>query len=71
MEWNETEGYITRVYSGLSKCFSGILQFDISSNGLLAAGDDHLIKVWNADNDQILTVIDAGGDLTVCIEFWL
>ncbi|XP_031129869.1 protein TOPLESS-like isoform X2 [Ipomoea triloba] len=71
VEWNETEGYITRVYSGLSKCFSGILQFDISSNGLLAAGDDHLIKVWNADNDQILTVIDAGGDLTgsPCIRF--
>ncbi|KAK4415399.1 Topless-related protein 1 [Sesamum alatum] len=63
VEWNETEGFIIRNYHGLSKCSSAMVQFDTSSNRFLAAGDEHLIKIWDVDNAEILAVIDADGGL--------
>lgn len=42
------------------------MQFDSSNNRFLVAGDDHLIKVWDIDDTELLTTIDADGDLPVC-----
>lgn len=66
LEWEESEGYVKRSYKGLGKCSSGVVQFDSSKNQFLVAGDDHLIKVWDMDNTELLTTIDADGDLPVC-----
>ncbi|XP_055820274.1 protein TPR3-like isoform X2 [Solanum dulcamara] len=63
VEWNENEGFIERNYLGLGRCSSGVVEFDISSNNYVAAGDSHVIKVWNVNDVQLLTVVDAGGDL--------
>ncbi|KAI3467994.1 hypothetical protein Pfo_024657 [Paulownia fortunei] len=63
VEWNESEGLIIRNYHGLSKCSSAMVQFDTSTNRFLAAGDEHLIKIWDMDNAEILAVIGADGDL--------
>nr|XP_027083282.1 topless-related protein 1-like [Coffea arabica]XP_027083283.1 topless-related protein 1-like [Coffea arabica] len=63
VEWNETEGYITRFYHGLSKPSAGVVQFSTSRNQFLVAGDEHLIKVWDMDNAQVLNVVDADGGL--------
>jgi len=66
LEWEESEGYVKRSYKGLGKCSSGVVQFDSSKNQFLVAGDDHLIKVWDMDNTERLTTIDADGDLPAC-----
>lgn len=66
VEWNENQGSIERNYLGLDRCSSGVVEFDISINRYLAAGDAHVIKVWNVNDPQLLTVVDAGGDLPVC-----
>ncbi|XP_060208854.1 topless-related protein 1-like isoform X2 [Lycium barbarum] len=63
VEWDETEGYIARTYLGLSRFSLGVVQFDISSNKYVAAGDSHVIKVWNVNDPQLLTAVDIGGDL--------
>ncbi|XP_052209543.1 protein TOPLESS-like [Diospyros lotus] len=63
VEWDESEGYLKRNYQELSKCSSNVVQFDTSNNQFLIAGDDHLIKVWDIDHAELLTVIDADGDL--------
>ncbi|KAJ8534956.1 hypothetical protein K7X08_016684 [Anisodus acutangulus] len=63
VEWDETEGFIARTYLGLGTCSSGVVRFDISSNKYVAAGDFHVIKVWNVNDPQPLTVVNAGGDL--------
>ena len=42
------------------------MQFDSSKNRFLFAGDDHLIKVWDMNHSELLTTIDADGDLPVC-----
>ncbi|XP_058203321.1 protein TPR3-like isoform X3 [Rhododendron vialii] len=63
LEWEESEGYVKRSYKGLGKCSSDVVQFDSSNNRFLVAGDDHLIKVWDIDNTELLTTIDADGDL--------
>ncbi|KAF5936255.1 hypothetical protein HYC85_027384 [Camellia sinensis] len=57
------EGYVKRSYQGLGKCSSGVVHFDTSKNRFLVAGDDHLIKVWDIDHAELVTVIDADGDL--------
>ncbi|XAR71008.1 hypothetical protein NMG60_11028077 [Bertholletia excelsa] len=62
-EWNESEGYVKRSYQGLGKCSSGVMKLDTSQNQFLVAGDDHLVKVWDMDYTQLLTTIDADGDL--------
>ncbi|KAM7490054.1 hypothetical protein LguiA_032975 [Lonicera macranthoides] len=63
VEWNESEGYVLRTYLGLSKCSSGVVQFGTSKNRFLAAGDEHLIKVWDFDSVELLATIDADGEL--------
>ncbi|MCD9639571.1 WD domain protein [Datura stramonium] len=63
VEWNETKGYVERSYLGLDRCSSGVVQFDISCNKYVAAGDSHVIKVWNVNDAQLLTVVRAGEDL--------
>ncbi|GFZ08333.1 transducin family protein [Actinidia rufa] len=63
VEWDESEGCIKRSYKGLGKCSSGIVQFDSSKNRFLFAGDDHLIKVWDMNHSELLTTMDADGDL--------
>ncbi|XP_059644431.1 protein TPR3-like isoform X2 [Cornus florida] len=63
VEWDESEGYVKRTYRGLCNCSSEVVQFDTSKNQFLAAGDDHLIKIWDIDNEELLTTIDAEGDL--------
>lgn len=71
VEWNETEGSLKRIYHGLRKPSIGILQFDTAKNQFLAVGDDHLIKLWDMDNVELLTTIDADGDLPAspCVRF--
>lgn len=70
VEWNGTEGSLKRIYQGLQKPSTGVLQFDTAKNQFLAVGDDHLIKIWDMDNLELLTTIDADGDLPVSWCFW-
>ncbi|KAL8501759.1 hypothetical protein ACS0TY_021034 [Phlomoides rotata] len=63
VEWSESEGFILRTYSGLSKYSSGMVRFDTAINRYLAAGDDHAVKIWDMDNTEILAVVDADGGL--------
>ncbi|XP_028069728.1 topless-related protein 2-like isoform X6 [Camellia sinensis] len=63
VEWNESEGAIKRTYSGFRKKSVGVEQFDTTQNHFLAVGEDHQIKFWNMDNNDILTSMDAEGGL--------
>lgn len=58
-------------YQGLSKCSSDVVQFDTCFNQFLAAGDEHLIKIWDMDCSEILAVIDADGGLLVGFLYYL
>ncbi|KAG6388102.1 hypothetical protein SASPL_153300 [Salvia splendens] len=63
VEWNENEGNIVRNYQLLSKRSSAVVQFNTCLNRFLAAGDEHVIKIWDMDCDELLAVIDADGGL--------
>ncbi|XAR50515.1 hypothetical protein NMG60_11004859 [Bertholletia excelsa] len=66
VEWNESEGAVKRTYQGFRKRSSAVdrvVQFDTTKNRFLAAGYDFSIKVWDMDNVQLLTSIDADGNL--------
>ncbi|KAA8536804.1 hypothetical protein F0562_029282 [Nyssa sinensis] len=63
VEWNEREGTIERTYTGFRKKSAGVVQFDTTQNGILAAGEDNQIKFWDMDNLNILTSTDAEGGL--------
>lgn len=65
VEWNENEGSIVRNYQSLSKRSSTVVQFNTCLDRFLAAGDEHLIKIWDMDSDEVLAVIDADGGLQV------
>ena len=65
VEWNEAEGSLKKIYQGLRKPSIGVLQFVTANNQFLVVGDDHLIKIWDMDNHELLTTIDADGDLPV------
>lgn len=65
IEWNENEGTAERVYQGLVKCLSSVVQFTTIKNQILAAADNHAIKFWDMDNEELLTTIDADGGLPV------
>ncbi|KAL6296689.1 hypothetical protein ACE6H2_004831 [Prunus campanulata] len=71
VEWNENEGVIKRNYVGFQKHSLGVVQFDTTKNKFLAVGDDYAIKVWDMDNTNLLTNIDAEGGLPAspCIRF--
>ncbi|KAK3427749.1 hypothetical protein EUGRSUZ_F03923 [Eucalyptus grandis] len=64
VEWNESEGAVKRTYQGFRKRSFGVIQFDTTRNRYLAAGDDFSIKVWDMDNVNLLTTLDADGGLT-------
>ncbi|OMO61635.1 hypothetical protein CCACVL1_23364 [Corchorus capsularis] len=61
VEWDESEGITKRTYQGLSKNSSGVVHFGPMKGKFLAAADDHVIKIWDMDNVELLTTIDAGG----------
>ncbi|OAY69349.1 Protein TOPLESS [Ananas comosus] len=63
VEWNESEGAVKRTYHGFRKRSLGVVQFDTTKNRFLAAGDEFLIKLWDMDNTNLLTTIDADGGL--------
>lgn len=71
VEWNESEGNVKRTYHGLGKRSAGVVQFDTTRNRFLAAGDEFAIKIWDVDNINLLTSIDADGGLPTspCIRF--
>ncbi|CAL5375594.1 unnamed protein product [Camellia sinensis] len=63
VEWNESEGAVKRTYQGFRKRSLGVVQFDTTKNRYLAAGDEFSIKFWDMDNVQLLTSIEAEGNL--------
>ncbi|KAI3973941.1 hypothetical protein MKX01_030517 [Papaver californicum] len=63
VEWNESEGAVKRTYIGFRKRSTGVVQFDTTKNRFLAVGDEFLIKIWDMDNQNILTTIEADGGL--------
>lgn len=65
MEWNNTEGGVKRKYDGLGKRSVGVVQFDTTMNRFLAAGDEFVIKIWDMNDTNLLTTIDAEGGLSV------
>lgn len=69
VEWNESEGAVKRTYQGFRKRSLGVVQFDTTKNRFLAAGDDFSIKFWDMDNVQLLTSIEADGNLPVSLFF--
>ncbi|GLT27833.1 hypothetical protein SLA2020_028040 [Shorea laevis] len=71
VEWNESEGTVKRTYLGLGRRSVGVVQFDTTKNRFLAAGDEFAIKVWDMDDVNLLTSIDADGGLPAspCIRF--
>ncbi|XP_056162480.1 topless-related protein 4-like isoform X13 [Syzygium oleosum] len=71
VEWNESEGAVNRTYHGLGKRSGGVVQFDTTKNGFLAAGDEFMVKFWHMDNNNLLTSTDAEGGLPAfpCIRF--
>lgn len=38
------------------------MQFDIMKNQFLAAGDEHVIKIWDMDKVDLFSTIDAAED---------
>ncbi|KAL3528878.1 hypothetical protein ACH5RR_008200 [Cinchona calisaya] len=71
VEWNESEGAVKRSYHGLGKRSVGVVQFDTTKNRFLAAGDEFVIKIWDMNDTNLLTTIDAEGGLSAspCIRF--
>jgi len=65
VEWDDSEGAIKRTYLGLQKSSSRVVQFDIMKNQVLAAGDEHVIKIWDMNKIELFTTIDAEGGLPV------
>ncbi|XP_021275783.1 topless-related protein 1-like isoform X1 [Herrania umbratica] len=66
VEWNEIQGSVKRTYQGFHKQSLGSVQFDISKNRYLAAGDDYSIKFWDMDHCMLLATVDAEGGLPAC-----
>ncbi|KAH8482795.1 hypothetical protein H0E87_030034 [Populus deltoides] len=71
VEWDDSEGAIKRTYLGLQKNSSRVVQFDIMKNQVLAAGDEHVIKIWDMNKIELFTTIDAEGGLPAnpCVRF--
>lgn len=63
VEWNESEGAVKRTYQGFRKRSAGVVQFDTTKNRYLAAGDEFVIKIWDMDNVNLLTTMEAEGGL--------
>ncbi|WCJ30342.1 Protein TOPLESS [Euphorbia peplus] len=63
VEWNESEGAINRTFDGLQKNSLAVVKFDIMKNQFLAAGDEHVIKIWDMDQVALFKTVDAEGGL--------
>ncbi|KAJ0264269.1 Topless-related protein 2 [Hirschfeldia incana] len=63
VEWNESEGALKRTYVGFRKKSSGVVQFDTTRNRFLAVGEDNQVKIWDMDNTNMLTTVEAEGGL--------
>ncbi|KAL1165208.1 hypothetical protein V6Z11_A06G116200 [Gossypium hirsutum] len=57
---NKSEGDAKRTYQGLCENSSAVVQFSPIKEKFLAAADDHVIKIWDMDKVEQLTIIDAG-----------
>ncbi|XP_048133044.1 protein TPR3-like [Rhodamnia argentea] len=71
VEWNDREVAVKRTYHGLGKRPGGVVQFDTTKNRFLAAGEEFMVKFWDMDNEDILTITNAEGGLPAspCIRF--
>ncbi|XP_048134058.1 topless-related protein 4-like [Rhodamnia argentea] len=71
VEWNQLGGAVKRTYHGLGKRPGGVVRFDTTKNRFLAAGEEFMVKFWDMDNEDILTITDALGGLPAspCIRF--
>lgn len=65
------DGVVKRTYQGLRKHSLGVVQFDTTKNKFLVVGDDFSIKCWDMDSVNLLTSIDADGDLPVSLHWIL
>ncbi|KAH7839761.1 hypothetical protein Vadar_008410 [Vaccinium darrowii] len=68
------ENGLGRSYNGLQTPSSGNVQFDTTKNRFLAAGDNHVIKFWEMDSDNILInykyLMSTDGHLFYNFNFW-
>ncbi|KAG4995185.1 hypothetical protein JHK82_031916 [Glycine max] len=60
---------IKRTCNGFRNKSTGVVQFDITQNQFLAAGEDGQVKFWDMDNINLLTSTDAEGGLQVELTF--
>ncbi|KAL5701345.1 Protein tpr3 [Ranunculus cassubicifolius] len=67
VEWNESEGAVKRTFLGFRKRSVGVVQFDTTKNRFLAVGDEFVVKIWDMDNPNVLTTIEADGGLSVSV----
>ncbi|GAB4836826.1 hypothetical protein Ancab_001741 [Ancistrocladus abbreviatus] len=70
-EWNEVDGGLRRTYQGMHTNVTNAVHFDLSKNRYLVTGDNHHIKYWDVDDENILLITDAEGGLPAnpCIRF--
>nr|GMC68844.1 topless-related protein 4 isoform X1 [Ipomoea batatas] len=70
-EWNDKKGIVKCYYHGLGRKSDEIVQFDTTTNQILAVGDQSVIKFWYMDNKNQATSIVADGGLPAspCIRF--
>ncbi|GAB4836946.1 hypothetical protein Ancab_001858 [Ancistrocladus abbreviatus] len=70
-EWNEVDGGLRRTYQGMHKNVTNAVHFDLSKNRYLVTGDNHHIKYWDIDDENILLITDPEGGLPAnpCIRF--
>ncbi|KAF9614209.1 hypothetical protein IFM89_016002 [Coptis chinensis] len=62
VEWNESLA-VKRTYQGFRKRSIGVVQFDTTKNRFLAVGDEFVIKIWDMENPNLMTTIEADGGL--------
>eukprot|EP00253_Pinus_taeda_P001046 PITA_01046 len=63
LEWNESDGSIKRMYSGIQSKSLEPLKFDTTKNRVLAAGDEYQIKFWEMDNVTVFLATSVEGCL--------
>nr|GMC71393.1 Topless-related protein 4 [Ipomoea batatas] len=70
-EWNDKKGIVKCYYHGLGRKSDEIVQFDTTTNQILAVGDQSVIKFWYMDNKNQASSIVADGGLPAspCIRF--
>ncbi|KAL3497850.1 hypothetical protein ACH5RR_040582 [Cinchona calisaya] len=71
LEWNIKERLVSRSYLGLGNYSRDVVQFETLRNRFLAAGDQHVIKVWDMNFATVVATIDAKVELPAspCFRF--